>query len=37
MSKGGWMVEKTLTGEAAGFKTVEVLAGPTVVLKGQFK
>lgn len=37
VSKGGWMVEKTLTVEAAGYRTVEVLEGQTVVLKGQFK
>lgn len=37
VSKGGWMVEKTLTEEAAGLNTVEVLEGQTVVLKGQFK
>lgn len=37
VSKGGWMVEKTLTEEAAELNTVEVLEGQTVVLKGQFK
>lgn len=37
VSKGGWMVEKNLTQEAAGYQTVEVLEGPTVVLRGQFK
>lgn len=37
ISKGGWMVEKTLTDEAVGYRTVEVLEGNSVVLKGQFK
>lgn len=37
VTKGGWMVEKTLTEEAAGYQTVEVLEGQTVVLRGQFK
>jgi hypothetical protein len=37
VSKGGWMVEKTLTEEAAGYQTVEVLEGASVILKGQFK
>ena len=37
VSKGGWMVEKSLTGETAKYSTVEVLEGQTVVLKGQFK
>ncbi len=37
VTKGGWMVEKTLTEAAAGYRTVEVLEGPTVVLKGEFK
>jgi hypothetical protein len=37
VTKGGWMVEKTLNQEAAGFHTVEVLAGPTIVLEGQFE
>jgi len=37
VTKGGWMVEKTLTEEAAGYQTVEVLEGQNVVLRGQFK
>lgn len=37
VSKGGWMVEKTINQEAAGYRTVEVLEGQTVVLRGQFK
>jgi len=37
VTKGGWMVEKTLTEEAAGYRTVEVLRGETVILRGEFK
>ena len=37
VAKGGWMVEKTLTEEAAGYRTVEVLRGETVILRGEFK
>ena len=37
ISKGGWMVEKTLTDETQDFQTVEVLRGETVVLRGEFK
>ena len=37
VAKGGWMVEKTLTEEAAKYHGVEVLEGTSVVLKGQFK
>jgi len=37
ISKGGWMLEKTLIDEVAGYRTVEVFEGQNVVLKGQFK
>ncbi|GEM_PF-6594813 len=36
-NKGGWMLEKTLTDEAAKYRVVEILEGANVVLKGQFK
>ena len=37
VTKGGWMIEKTLTDETAKYHIVEVLEGENVVLKGQFK
>jgi len=36
VSKAGWMIEKTVNADPASYKTIEVLLGDKVILRGNF-